>query len=221
MRLASAVLAGLLALLPPAAGFASPLVNSGFEAGVLDPWFQGIGTLDRPLDEFWSTTTSTAAAGSWSAQNVGNNELRQNFAPIATSSILEVSFFLRKEGIIGLETAVQFHYDDGSFTQTLVSASDFDVWEQQDVTGELEPGRQLAGISFFGVRTDVGTRTYVDEVVIAVPEPGTCSLLGLGLCLLGRRPRRKVGFEAASAELTGQVLPVRAVPGRQLTRRRG
>ncbi len=203
MRSASAALAGLLALLAPAAGFASPLVNPGFEADVLDPWFHGIGTLDRPLDEFWSTTTTTAAAGSWTAQNFGNNELRQNFVPIATSSILEVSFFLRKEGIIGLETAVQFHYDDGSFTQTVVSASDFDVWEQQDITGELDPGRQLAGISFFGVRTDVGTRTYVDEVVIAVPEPGTCFLLGLGLCLLGRRPRRKAGFEAASAELTG------------------
>jgi len=125
---------------------------------------------------------------------VGNNELRQDFASIATSSILEVSFFLRKEGIIGPETAVQFHYDDGSFTQSVVSASQFGVWEKYDITGDLAPGKRLAGIGFFGVRTDVGTRTYSDDVVILVPEPGTGFLLALGLALVGcRRPTRRCG----------------------------
>ena len=70
------------------------------EDGVLAPWFQGAGTLDRPHDEFWGVATDTASSGLFSASNVGNNELRQDFAAVPVSSITEISFQLRKEGIL-------------------------------------------------------------------------------------------------------------------------
>jgi hypothetical protein len=47
MRFA-ALLVGVPALLAAAAAPASPIIDSGFEAGILDPWFQGNGTLDTP-----------------------------------------------------------------------------------------------------------------------------------------------------------------------------
>lgn len=166
---------------------AATLLNPGFEDGALAPWFQGVGTLDFPHDEFWSVTTSSANSGAWSASNVGNNELRQDFAPTATAAILEVSFYLRKEGVIGQESAIQLHYLDGSLSQEIVSASGFDVWEKHDVTGSLTPGKQLTGISVFGVRSDVATRTYVDDFAMVVPEPQTAVLVAIGLLGLARR----------------------------------
>jgi hypothetical protein len=165
---------------------AAPLGNPGFEDGVLAPWFQGVGTLDFPHDEFWSVTTSSANSGSWSASNVGNNELRQDFVPTATSAILEISFYLRKEGITGQESAIQLHYLDGSFSQQIVFASEFDVWEKQDATAALTPGKHLTGISVFGVRSDVPTRTYVDDFAMLVPEPQTAVLVAIGLVGLAR-----------------------------------
>jgi len=177
-------------LLAVSAG-AAPLLNSGFESGVLSPWFQGIGTLDSPEDEFWSVTQAEAATGQWSATNVGNNELRQDFAPVATSSIVEVSLFLRKEGDIGLVSAIQFHYLDASFSQHLVSLSEFDVWERHDVTDQLDPGKQLVGVSVFGIRAAPPTRTYVDDFIILVPEPGSGILAAAGLAGIGFWRRRR------------------------------
>jgi hypothetical protein len=170
-------------------GAAASLDNPGFEDGVLSPWFQGIGTLDYPHDEFWNATSLTANSGSWSASNVGNNQLRQDFSPVETSSVFEISLYLRKEAAIGQESAVQFHYPYGSFPRHIVSASDFDLWEKHDLTGSLTFGQQLVGVSVFGVRSDVPTRTYVDDFTLVVPEPGTAGLLIAGLIALKlRRP---------------------------------
>lgn len=177
----------LMAMLSAQPIAASPLLNPGFEAGTLPPWFQGIGTLDQPHDEFWDVTTATANSGSWSASNIGNNELRQDFAPIPTAAIVDVSLYLRKEGVIGLQSAVQLHYLDGSFSQHILFASQFDLWEKHDLTNDLTAGQQLVGISVFGVRSDVPTRTYVDDFAIVVPEPRSAALLLMGLLGLARR----------------------------------
>jgi hypothetical protein len=184
MRLLVGATVVWLLLVGPAG--ATPLLNTGFEDGVLSPWFQGIGSLDSPQDEFWSVTNAAANAGEWSATNVGNNELRQDFAPVATSSIAEVSLFLRKEGVIGLVSAVQFHYLDDSFSQHLVSASQFDLWEPHDLTDRLVPGKHLVGVSVFGIRADPVTRTYVDDFIIVVPEPASAVLVAAGLAAMGR-----------------------------------
>jgi len=186
-RLARGLVVAAVWLAQPALALSSPLLNPGFEDTVLVPWFQGIGTLDYPHDEFWSLTTSSANTGAQSASNVGNNELRQDFSPVATSAILEVSLFLRKEGVVGQQSAIQFHYLDGSFTQHIVFASAFDLWEKYDLTSSLTPQQQLVSVSVFGVRSDVPTRTYVDDFAIVVPEPRTATLIAIGLAFLARR----------------------------------
>ncbi len=183
---------GALAIVLVQASTAAPLRNPGFEDAALAPWFQGVGTLDRPHDEFWSVTQAEAASGTWSAQNVGNNELRQDFAAIPVASVLEVSFSLRQEGTGALGAAVQLHYADGSFTQQQFVPSGLDLWQRYDVTSQLDPGKQLTGVSFFGIRSSLPTRTHLDDVRVLVPEPGSFVLVALGLGLLtARRPTRR------------------------------
>lgn len=72
---------------------ATAILNEGVEDGVLEPWYQGTGTLDFPYDEFWNLSSNRSFAGNDSVSNVGNNELRKDFTPIAASRIVEVSFY--------------------------------------------------------------------------------------------------------------------------------
>jgi hypothetical protein len=152
---------------------ATVVLNGGFEDGVLSPWYQGIGTLDYTHDEFWNISSNRSFTGNYSVTNVGNNELRQNFTPIAASQITEVSFYLLKESF-AVDSAVQLHYSDGTQDQLLVSNTGTDIWEHMNITGSLDLNKNLSGISFFGIRSSDpgGIRLYLDDInIIATPLP--------------------------------------------------
>lgn len=162
---------------------ATVVLNSGFEDGVLMPWYQGTGTLDYPHDEFWNISSNRSFTGNHSATNVGNNELRQDFSPIAASQITEISFYLLKE-TFAVDSAVQFHYSDGTLNQIFVSNTDIDIWEYLNVTGSLDLNKNLSGISFFGIRSSDpgGIRLYLDDFkIITIPLPAGIWLFSSGL----------------------------------------
>ncbi len=162
---------------------ATVVLNGGFEDGVLSPWYQGIGTLDYLHDEFWNISSNRSFAGNYSVTNVGNNELRQNFTPIAASQITEVSFYLLKESF-AVDSAVQLHYSDGTQDQLLVSNTGTDIWEHMDITGSLDLNKNLSGISFFGIRSSDpgGIRLYLDDTQYYC-DPATCWYLVFHLWL--------------------------------------
>lgn len=144
---------------------AAIILNGDFEGGVIEPWYQGIGTLDYSHDEFWNISTSQSYTGVYSVTNVGNNELRQDFTPVASSKITQVSFYLLKDAY-AVNSAIQLHYSDNSWDQILISSTGINVWEFMDVTGSLDQDKSLSGISFFGIRSDPGIRLYLDDINI-------------------------------------------------------
>lgn len=160
----------------------------------MSPWYQGTGTLDYGYDEFWNISTDRSFNGNYSVTNVGNNELRQDFSPVAASLISEVSFYLLNESP-AVDSAVQFHYSDGTLDQLLVSSPGTGLWEYMNVTGLLDSNKNLSGISFFGIRSDDpgGIRLYLDEInIIATPLPAGIWLFGSGLLgLIGISRRNK------------------------------
>lgn len=174
----------VILLLYTAASHATTVVQNGdFESGTLAPWYQGSGTLDYPHDEFWNVSASRVFTGTYSVTNVGNNELRQDFSPIAANLVTEISFNILKE-TAALDSAIQLHYSDGTLDQLTVSSTGTDIWEHIDVTAALDTTKSLSGISFFGIRSSDpgGIRLYLDDVrIIATPLPAAIWLFGGGL----------------------------------------
>lgn len=182
----------LLCIYIPLSNAATLALNSGFEDGVLTPWYQGIGTLDYPHDEFWSISSSRFFSGNYSATNVGNNELRQDFTPIAASQITEVSFYLLRESI-AFDSAIQLHYSDGTWDQVIVPSQGADFWEHINITGSLNQTKNLSGISIFGIRSSDpgGLRLYIDDMnIAAIPLPAGIWLFSSGLLGLTGIARR-------------------------------
>ncbi len=172
------------------------ILNPGFESGSLSPWFQGH---DLTGIEDWNVTSADAHSGTFSATDVGNTEIRQNFVPVATDAITEASFWAKHPDSRDRILAYDFFYTDGTDDEFLVFTSDT-RWDFFNVTANLVPGKMLDGFSIFGItrgRSTLG-RTYFDDVIInadpAVPEPGSIALLfGMGLTgagfLMTRRRR--------------------------------
>src|SRR5262249_14707696 len=118
------------------------LVNGGFETGALSPWFQDRGN----GSEDWHVTSASAHSGTFSATDVGNIDLRQDFAPVLTSTITEVSFWARHPDPAVTDLAIQFFYSDATNEQFIVATSGSD-WNFFDVTSDLEAGKSLVAIS--------------------------------------------------------------------------
>lgn len=165
------------------------LTNAGFETGELSPWYNARNITET---ETWNVTSADAHGGVYSATNVGNGELRQDFAPIPVNNITELSYWLRQpESAI---SAFDFFYSDGSGYENVVYLNTTD-WQFFDVTSHLSPGKELVGFSIFGYSYGgpMEDRTYLDDVTlsVAIPAPGAIALGGVGVTLVGWLRRRK------------------------------
>jgi hypothetical protein len=147
------------------------LDNPGFESGILSPWFQANDFSAGLPKEDWNVTSSEAHSGMFSATNIGNIELRQNFSAVPTETITEVSFWWRHPDGGNTPLAYTLFYSDTS-QEVGIATAPTDEYQFIDVTASLDPGKSLNGISVYGFNGAIPGRTFVDDFVIeAVPEP--------------------------------------------------
>jgi hypothetical protein len=143
------------------------LGNPGFETGALPPW----------TTNNWTVTNADAHTGTFSAFDVGNFWIRQDFPPIDTANVNSVTFWMRQpEAAI---SAYDFFYDDNTFDEDIVFVTA--NWSQFDITSDLRPpGNILVAIRFYGYSGGGPgpDETYLDDVALDVTgatavEPGT------------------------------------------------
>jgi hypothetical protein len=146
------------------------LINPGFETGSLPPW----------TTNNWLVTSDDAHSGTYSAEDIGNYWVRQDFAPIPVGDINSISFWTKQpeEAI----QAVDFYYSVTDYDEFLVfPGAD---WTFFDITGELRGVGSLQAIRIWGY-TGGGPGadlTRIDDIVIdanvATPvEAGTWGLV--------------------------------------------
>ncbi len=157
------------------------LQNGGFESGSLNPWGPGLN-FDGQV---WTISTDNPHSGSYCATVSGNDELRQNFAPLAVSQIGQVTFWTRQV----ISEFSNYHLAGGNFDYADGTTSNFQVipssaWQKFDVTKSLTPGETLSGISIFGLASVYQAQTYYDDMKIQ-PVPELSSLVSFCLPVLG------------------------------------
>jgi hypothetical protein len=164
------------------------IVNGDFETGALGPWYNAQNFCGGPCQD-WAVTDSNSHSGTYSAMNIGNIELRQDFNPVLGSSITSASLWVNNS--VGVN-ALDFHYTDNS-VEEFVLFSDANTWNFEDFTADINPSKMLSGFSIWGC--DTGCISYVDDVSIqsSVPEPGTLVMLGTGVLAAAGAFRRKLG----------------------------
>ena len=169
------------------------LVNPGFESGVLSPWFQ-----DRDLSPAgvnWHVSAAEAHSGDFSALARGNKSVRQNFPAIPASSVAEVSFWIRHpiapQPGEGSNVAINYFYDGNQFGPEFLMRVNDSEWTFFNVTGLLDRTRMLTGFAVWGYTSIPEPPTFLDDVVLRVPEPSGAACASMVMCgLLRRRPRR-------------------------------
>jgi hypothetical protein len=177
-----------LGMLMTTSAFAGQLiVNGGFETGSLSPWFNGRNFCGGTCS-LWAVTTTNPHTGLFSAMDVGNIELRQNFTPTAGSSITDVSFWIFSGAGFN---AFDLFYTDGTDKEFVVSPTP-NVWTFEDVTSSVDKTKTLMGFSVFG--TSPGFTTFIDDasVTSTVPEPASLLMMGGGIFALAGSVRRKL-----------------------------
>lgn len=155
---------------------ANVLTNPGFESGVMSPWYQDLSLLPG---EDWNVTSAEAHTGTYSATDVSNKRIRQDFAAVPTNTITEVSFWLKQPEAV-VAAAVLFYSDATSeqITDWTVTTTD---WYLYDITSSLDVGKSLTGFGVWGYAggSALEDRTYLDDVTIAtatIPLPAAAWL---------------------------------------------
>jgi hypothetical protein len=160
------------------ANAANVLVNPGFETGTLNPWFADSG----------APTVSNAEAhtGVFSAAAFGSDSIRQNFAPVATGDVTEVSFWAKRPPFPFDQYSL--YYSDAPTTTNIVLGNGGD-WEFFNITAQLTPGAHLTGFSIFG--TSAGPAFLDDFTIDVIPEPSGAFAALTALALAAARKRRR------------------------------
>ncbi|MCP4758216.1 MAG: hypothetical protein GY876_01975 [Planctomycetes bacterium] len=170
-----------IAALAASAGMAcgNMLLNGDFESGQLTPWFASSGGPWITMDESHS--------GVYCAAGYAGDAIRQDFSPIATADISEVSIWIKREG--GAFNSYSFFYDDGTADGYLINnIGGGDGWLMYEMTQNLVVGKNLVGFQIYG--TSAGP-SYMDDVRIeGVPAPAALAVMGIAGLAGGRRRRR-------------------------------
>lgn len=160
---------------------ANVLVNPGFETGSLAPWFANNGSP--------SVTNNEAHTGTFSSMGFSGDEIRQNFAPVLTNGISEVSFWVKRPTFPFDQYS--FYYNDApTFTSTITGVGS--DWEFFNITSLLTPNAHLTGFSIYGTSSGPA---YLDDFMInagPIPEPTSLALIGAAMICATARRRRNV-----------------------------
>ena len=179
----------------------SLLSNGSFESGSLGAWT--IGTDHCPSEGVspcnpWNVVSTQAHGGSFSVEDQGDTELLQSITPTAAILITQASFWFKQDPAMAF--AVELYYQDGSVDPFFFFPAN-SGWRQYNLMGDLNTGKFLTGIGFWGYSGYNNGPSWLDSVVIQArpnlntpipaPEPTTMLLLGVGLAgVSGLRKRR-------------------------------
>jgi len=143
--------------------------NPSFESGRLSPWYQGADYCSGTCVN-WQIGGLDPFTGHFDAGDVGNIELRQDFAATAVSSIAHIELWIRHPAG-DQPAAINLYYSDATYGEFVVYTSD-ENWDLFDVTSDLAPGETLNGFSIFGFEaSDVSEPfTYVDGVGVMIGD---------------------------------------------------
>jgi PEP-CTERM motif len=157
------------------------LVNGSFESGLV-PW---------NTDSGGSLSTEFAKDGQWSFKALGHEFAEQYFAPVAVSSIEQLSYWAYHHW--GILNWVDFYYADNSNGYWTAEITAANTWTKVDLTKLLKSDKSLVGFRVYGTSAEEGTYAYLDhfELITAVPEPETWAMLLAGLGLMGTIARRR------------------------------
>jgi len=121
----------------PTSSMVELLVNPGFETGSLAPWTGG----------GWSVVTNGPHSGTFCGYDIGNNGVRQDFAPINTANVASITFWMRQpEAAL---SAYDLFYSDNTFDEGAWVPQV--GWTLKDITSFMRPaGAMLTGIRLWG-----------------------------------------------------------------------
>lgn len=185
-----------LALASPSVFAGNFLVNSGWEDGDLTAW-----TTNEPssLQSAIPIVESTVVhSGKFAALMPEDFYLDQQFAPIATSAIQNVSYWIKQTQFQPNPTffsANILEYSDGSSTYLVPRPPNDGGWHYMDLTADLARGKFLTGIRVYGATTlgAASPKTYFDDFnvgTVPAPEPATMVILGPFAIAIALRRRR-------------------------------
>ena len=160
------------------ANAANVLVNPGFETGTLSPWFANGGVP--------TVSNADPHSGTFSAAALGSDSIRQNFAPVATSDITEVSVWIKRPPF--QFNQYSFYYSDNTSSTHLIQGNSSN-YDQFNLTSNLTLGKSLNGFSIFG--TSPGPSFMDDFTIDVIPEPSGALVVLTVLAGAAVHPRRR------------------------------